>query len=228
MPNENEEEPKITVVDRRMLSDDERAGRGEATPQTATPQIVTSSNVPQSEPVETVESAQMESIADDSQDPDAEEMDAPSEEEMAQMRAEMEAEQFAAIEARVGRPLTETEKESVRAEMENQAREQAHQMTTLEVAPMMQQFLAEISARAAIHMGLMPNPYTRLVAKNDAEARLAIDTFAAVLEVLKPRLEPTMEKEFTRVLNDLRVNFAQQTGLPAGGFGSFGGSKIIH
>ena len=222
----NEDEPKITVVDRRMLSDDERAGRGEATPQIATPQIVTSSNAPQSQAPE--ESVQMESIGDDVQELDAEEMDAPSEEEMAQMRAEMEAEQFAAIEARVGRPLTETEKESVRAEMENQAREQAHQMTTLEVAPMMQQFLAEISARAAIHMGLMPNPYTRLVAKNDAEARLAIDTFAAVLEVLKPRLEPAMEKEFSRVLNDLRVNFAQQTGLPAGGFGSFGGSKIIH
>lgn len=219
MPNENEDEPKITVVDRRMLSDDERAGRGEIAPQ-----IVTSSNAPQSEsPAEEVESIEMESIGDDSQ-----ELDAPSEEEIAQMRAEMEAEQFAAIEARVGRPLTETEKDSVRAEMENQAREQAHQMSTLEVAPMMQQFLAEISARAAIHMGLMPNPYTRLVAKNDAEARLAIDTFAAVLEVLSPRLEATMQKEFTRVLNDLRVNFAQQTGLPAGGFGSLGGSKIIH
>jgi hypothetical protein len=79
----------------------------------------------------------------------------------------------------------------------------------------------------------MPNPYTRLVARNDAQARLAIDTFSALLEVLRPQLNNEMKKEFERVLNDLRVNFVSITGTqlpPTGGAGGggFGGPRIIH
>lgn len=216
---ESETEPKITVVDRRMLTDDDRAGNAEipAPSQPAAP----------AQPQETSLAAEPDTDEAELEECEEEEF---SPEELEQMRAEVEAEQFAALEARIGRPLTDDEKVKVRGEMEAQAREQQRQMTTLEVTPMIQQFLAEISARAAIHMGLMPNPYTRLVAKNDAEARLAIDCFAAVYETIEQRLDPAIKKEYARVLNDLRVNFAQQTGLPAGGFGGFGssGSKIIH
>jgi hypothetical protein len=42
---------------------------------------------------------------------------------------------------------------------------QAETATRLEIAPVLQQLMAELSARAAIHMGLMPNPYTRLIAR---------------------------------------------------------------
>ena len=223
MANDREqEEPKITVIDRRMLSDDDRAGNAEipTTPAAAPAPAAAEADEPE------VTALDVEPDEDD----ELEEGEAVSPEELEQMRAEMEAEQFAALEARIGRPLTDQEKEAVRGEMEAQSREQSRQMTTLEVTPMIQQFMAEISARAAIHMGLMPNPYTRLVAKNDAEARLAIDCFAAVYETIKPRLEPGIQKEYSRVLNDLRVNFAQQTGLTAGSMGGFGGSgsKIIH
>lgn len=227
MANEREnEEPKITVVDRRMLSDDDRAGKAEIAPAKAEAATVAPAAAPTSAPSDQTEILPADNFSDDDE---AEEAVSP--EELEQMRNEMEAEQFAALEARIGRALTDAEKEAVRGEMEAQSREQARQMTTLEVTPMIQQFLAEISARAAIHMGLMPNPYTRLIAKNDAEARIAIDCFAAVYETLKPRLDPAIQKEYTRVLNDLRVNFAQQTGLPAGAggtFGSLGGPKIIH
>lgn len=230
MANEREEEPKVTIIDRRMLSDDDRAGKAEPTPAPAPAPAAEASAAPPAAEEEAPVSAELAGLEDDEEFEDAEEQMSP--EELASMRAEVEAEQFAAIEARLGRSLTDTEKEQVRGEMEAQAKEQARQMSTLEVTPMIQQFLAEISARAAIHMGLMPNPYTRLIAKNDAEARLAVDCFAAVFETLKPRLEPGIQKEYARVLNDLRVNFAQQTGLPAGGFGGGfgtpGGPKIIH
>jgi hypothetical protein len=85
----------------------------------------------------------------------------------------------------MGRPLTEQEKESVRGEMARQA----EAVTRLEVEPVLQQLMAELSARAAVHMGLMPNPYTRLIAKNDAQARLAIDAFGAMFEIIKPHLD---------------------------------------
>jgi len=237
MANDREEEPKVTIIDRRMLSDDDRAGKAEPTPVRVVEPVREEAPAPTPAPaaeaaVEKKDSIDVESYADSEGEFEDEAGEPLSEEEIASMRAEVEAEQFAAIEARLGRSLTETEKEQVRGEMEAQAQEQQRQMSTLEVSPMIQQFMAEISARAAIHMGLMPNPYTRLIAKNDTEARLAIDVFAAVFETLKPRLESGVQKEYSRVLNDLRVNFSQQTGLPAGGFGgsfgSGGSPKIIH
>ncbi|HEX8833021.1 MAG TPA: DUF1844 domain-containing protein [Abditibacteriaceae bacterium] len=223
-----ENEPKIRIVDRRMLNEDERAGKA------APAAEETTSAPPRLEIVGGTSGANVADIASEADsadilnagpveaaggDEEYDEGDAPSAEEIAQMRAEVEQEQFAAIEERMGRPLTEQEKDSVRAEMDNQARS----MSALEIAPMLQQFMAEMSARAAVHMGLMPNPYTRLIAKNDAEARLAIDSFAAVLEVAKPRLDATSQREYARVLNDLRVNFVSQTGLSMSG-----PSKIIH
>ncbi len=272
----SEDAPKIRVVDRRMLSDDERAGKG-AVP-AASGNIVSggvaadSAGAPpkleivgggrqraqQIEPNEVPDAPpDADFPADDTDEPLLEPQqpapmgepddDTPppmqmvggtggasdgingmdeemlSDEEMEQVRAEMEAaeaEQFAVLEQRMGRPLTEQEKNAVRQEMERQAQS----MTSLEVAPMLQQLMAEMSARAAVHMGLMPNPYTRLIARNDTQARLAVDAFGAVFEVLKPHLDASMQREYARVLNDLRVNFVSLTGGPAGG----GPSRIIH
>lgn len=255
---EDEGAPKIRVVDRRMLSEDERAGKGVA-PAASGGSASGDSGAPpkleivgggarrrarQNEPNEAPDAPpETDRPADDAADepllepeqpapmvePDGETAppmrvmgtdgtdDEPlSDEEMEQVRAEMEAveaEQFAALEQRMGRPLTEQEKDAVREEMERQAQSVA----SLEVAPMLQQWVAELSARAAVHMGLMPNPYTRLIAKNDAQARLAIDAFGALLEVLKPHLDPASQREYARVLNDLRVNFVSLTGVPTGG-----------
>ena len=220
------EEPKIHIVDRRMLSDDERAGKGSTETSSEDsaerPKLeIIGGGAPQAKKEEAAPTADGEE--------DGEEL---SEEEVAQMREEMESQQFAELEKQMGRPLTAQEKDQVRVEMQRQA----ESVTRLEVQPLIMQLMAEMSARAAVHLGLMPNPYTRLVARNDAQARLAIDTFGALLDVLRPQLEPEMRKEFERVLNDLRVNFASITGTPitpagggfSGGFGGGGGPRIIH
>jgi hypothetical protein len=222
----SEGEPKIRIVDRRMLSEEEREGKvdpsraaGEAesaaserpklevigggTPRAAAAPKVTLDEVPAAE----------------GEDEDDEEQLTP--EEQQRLREEMENEQFALYEKELGRPLTAQEKQQAREHMEAQARS----MAALEVGPMLQQLMAELSMRAAIHMGLMPNPYTKLITRNDAEARLAIDSFSALHEVLKPRLDAAAQREYARVLNDLRVNFVQITGTPAGGGGP---SRIIH
>jgi len=217
--DEREEEPKIRIVDRRMLSDDDRAGKGaapEAEPSAPPKLEIIGGGAPRTaEPPDAIDEA--EDDAEDAFDMEGEEP--LSEEEAAQMQAEMEQEHFSEIEKQMGRPLTETEKGAVREEMGRQAQ----QMAALEIAPLLLQLIQEVSARAAVHMGLMPNPYTRLIARNDAQARLAIDSFGAIYDVLKPHLDANMQRELGRILTDLRVNFTSITG------GSpTGPSRIIH
>lgn len=204
MPNERDERenaPKFQIIDNRLLSDEERSGKssGESEEQqTERPKLEIiggGASAPTEEP-----------------ELDEEEFDEEgelSEEEMEQMRSEMEAEQFAAIEEQVGRKLTEEEKVQVRAEMERQAQT----MSRLEVTPILLQTIAELPRFAAVHLGLIANPYTRLIARNDTEARLAIDAFGALYDVLKTRVDARTGAELARVLNDLRSNYTRVTGI---------------
>jgi hypothetical protein len=225
---EKEGEPKIRIVDRRMLSEEEREGTATVSeePQAAEvpserPKLeVIGGGAPKAAaaPRVTLNTA---ATADEETGDEAEleEEEPLSEEEQEQLREEIEQQHFAEYEKQLGRPLTAQEKARVREEMERQARA----MASLEISPILQQLMAELSGRAAIHMGLMPNPYTRLIARNDNEARLAIDAFSALFDVLKPQLDAGMQREFARVLNDLRVNFVSITGgQPSGP------SRIIH
>lgn len=218
---EREGEPKIRIVDRRILSDAERAGKGADTGTKPKLEIVGGGR-----PADTAEADKADSgAAEDhgldttyAEDEDGQEMEM-TEEEAEQLRGEVEQQQFEALEKRMGRPLTEQEKDAVREEMDRQARS----MASLEVTPILSNFMAEISSVAAVHMGLMPNPYTRLIARNDTQARLAIDSYSAVLEVVRPQLDPGLAREFERVLNDLKTNFVSITG------GTIKGpSRIIH
>ena len=139
-----------------------------------------------------------------------------SEDEVEQMRAQLEAEQFAALEQEIGRALTEPEKDQVRQMMEREAQS----MTKLEVAPILLKTISELPRYAAVHLGLIANPYTGLVARNDAESRLAIEAFEALNEAIKARLDARTAGELNRVLADLKANYARVTGAsiaPKGG-----------
>lgn len=242
MAEEREDEtPKIQVVDRRMLSDDERAGKTSDTSSTRPKLEIVGNYKSQQNPNEMPDAPDDEPVEDDPYseplgdpqnpapmgDPESGEELQLSAEEQAQMESEIaaaEAEQFSMIEERMGRPLTEQERDSVRDEMARQAQAVA----SLEVAPMLQQFLVQMSQIAAVHLGLMPNPYTQLIARNDTQARMAIDTFAAGLDVMRSELDANSAREYDRVLNDLRVNFVQITGSPIGVGAPVGGSVIAN
>ena len=224
MPEERDEEPKIRIVDRRMLNEEERQGRApvpeEAKESDAPPKLEIIGGGPSSAPPAPQESMD---------DPASDDLEAElTEEEAEQLRVELEAEQFAEIERRMGRPLTDAEKDEVREEMERQAQSAA----SLEVAPMLLQMVMEMKARADVHLGFRPNPYTGLIARNDVQARLAIDAFGALLPVIKTQIQAEVARELDRVLNDLRVNFVSITGLKLsptpGDASSFGGPRIIH
>ena len=62
---------------------------------------------------------------------------------------------------------------------------EAQSMTKLEVAPVLLKTITELPRYAAVHLGLIANPYTGLVARNDAEARLAIEAFEALYDTIK-------------------------------------------
>lgn len=202
--NENEDRPKIHVVDRRGISEENPADNDDEN--NAPPKLeIISGGAPKEEaaPAETDEGD-----------------DEISEEEARQMQTEMEEQQFEAISKQMGRPLTEKEKDAVRQEMQRQA----ETAMRLEVSPLLVQTMSELSGRAAVHLGLMPNPYTRLVARNDKEARIAIDAFGALYEIIKFSVEGTLNKELARVLNDLKANYANITGKP---IADQGGPKLI-
>lgn len=73
-------------------------------------------------------------------------------------------------------------------------------------------FIAELQTRALIHMGLIPNPATRLVAKDLPQARLALDCLAALIEQLGPSAAPAERDELQQILTNLRFSFVRQSG----------------
>lgn len=228
--DQNQEKSKVKVVDRRVLSDEERAGTAEVEPETEAerPKLEIIGGGSSSKAEASDESTSQQEEAGEANVTDLSDESEISDEERDKMREEIELEQFAALEQQMGRPLTSQEKEQVREEMQRQA----ETASRLEVEPLLVQLMAEMSARAAVHLGLMPNPYTKLVARNDAQARTAIDAYGAVYEVVKDKLDDSMRSELERVLNDLRVNYSSITGTPesvfTSGNGGFGGPRIIH
>lgn len=118
------------------------------------------------------------------------------------VRGEAEAEEPTAS------PQADTEESELFEEMEGE--EGPGQ--DVDVPTLVQVFIAELSARSWIHLGLLQNPITKLVVKDLPQARLAIDCVAALIENLDPSLEPRERQEYQTLLRDLRMNFVQHSG----------------
>jgi hypothetical protein len=240
------DEPRFKIIDNRMLSEEERSGNGPIIGNSAgqeeqpAPKLEiigggqqVGSSALHEEPGEAVSAPIAYGDAADATETigaegyDIAQDEAPlSEEDALLMREQIEQEQFAALEQQFGRPLSDDEKNQVRDLMDKQA----ESMTNLEVAPLLLQTITEIPRFAAVHLGLVANPYTGIIARNDAEARLAIDAFGALYETLKTRVDTRTAGELARVLNDLRVNYTRITGVsfpPAGGSSIITGPRII-
>ena len=232
MPNERdprENEPKIKVIDRRLLSEDERTGRAPIESGAGKPadtaaaeapriQVTGFSSAPAAAPAPPAAAAPVhvhgpDCDHDHDHEHDEHEYEEDEEAEMSEAEAEelrnqIEEEQFAAYSQQLGRPLTDAEKDQVRKLMDKQMQS----MTSLEVTPVLLQTISDLSRYASVHLGLVQNPYTRLIARNDKEARLAIDAFGAIHEVIKGRVDPRVGAELARLLNDLRVNYTRISG----------------
>ena len=80
------------------------------------------------------------------------------------------------------------------------------------VADLVRIFVGELHARAWIHMGLVVDPATNQLDKDLAQARIAIDCIASLIEHLIPFATKDERAELDRMVADLRMNFVRQSG----------------
>lgn len=107
-------------------------------------------------------------------------------------------------------PETSAPPESSAPTAPDEEKQAERELPLLVVSDLVRVFLAELHVRAWVHMGLIANPTDNKVAKDLAQARLAIDCIAALVEKLSPAV-PTKERdELQHMLTDLRLNFVQQ------------------
>lgn len=64
---------------------------------------------------------------------------------------------------------------------------------------------------AHVYMGLMPHPKHKKVTKDIPQAKLAIDSAAALHNLLKPHLNEQAHREFDTLINDLKMNFISKS-----------------
>ena len=71
-----------------------------------------------------------------------------------------------------------------------------------------------LAAKAWEGMGLVPNPATNQIQKDMGEARLAIDAYAAILDMVRSHVEDQPRRDLETLLMTLRINFVEKSGAP--------------
>ena len=69
-----------------------------------------------------------------------------------------------------------------------------------------------LAAKAWEGMGLVPNAATNQIQKDIGEARLAIDAYAAILDMVRPHVEDPPRRDLETLLMTLRINFVEKSG----------------
>lgn len=105
----------------------------------------------------------------------------------------------------------ESQSEAGRAETEAGG-SQAVPLAALTASDLMHSFLSLLALKAWEGMGLVPNALTGKTEKNLDDSRLAIDTYAAVFEVLRSRIDEGPRRDMENLLTTLRLNFVDKSG----------------
>jgi len=91
------------------------------------------------------------------------------------------------------------------------AGEQGIPLAALSASDLLSWVLSLLAAKAWEGMGLVASPLTSKVEKNLDEARLAIDAYAAVFEVVRARTEESPRRAMENLLTTLRLNFVEKS-----------------
>ncbi len=116
-------------------------------------------------------------------------------------------------------PQSEPEPEAAVVEPEGAASEgarsggpQAVPLSALPAPDLLTSFMSLMAMKAWEGMGLVPNPMSGKTEKNLEDARLAIDAYAAIFDLLRPRIDEGERREVENTLTMLRVNFVDKSG----------------
>jgi hypothetical protein len=88
---------------------------------------------------------------------------------------------------------------------------QAVPLAALTTTDLVHSFLSLLSLKAWEGMGLVPNALSGKTQKNLDEARLAIDAYAAIFELLRSRMDEGPRREMENLLTTLRLNFVDKS-----------------
>ncbi len=88
---------------------------------------------------------------------------------------------------------------------------QAVPLAALTTTDLVHSFLSLLALKAWEGMGLVPNALSGKTQKNLDEARLAIDAYAAIFEILRSRIEEGARREMENLLTTLRLNFVDKS-----------------
>lgn len=88
---------------------------------------------------------------------------------------------------------------------------QAVPLAALTTTDLVHSFLSLLALKAWEGMGLVPNALSGKTQKNLDEARLAIDAYAAVFEILRSRIDEGPRREMENLLTTLRLNFVDKS-----------------
>lgn len=67
-----------------------------------------------------------------------------------------------------------------------------------------------LASKAWEAMGLVPDPTTKKIERHLDEARLAIDATAALVDLIRDRLQDRERRELETLLTNLRLNYVEQ------------------
>ncbi|MBI3998290.1 MAG: DUF1844 domain-containing protein, partial [Armatimonadetes bacterium] len=67
-----------------------------------------------------------------------------------------------------------------------------------------------LATKAWEAMGLVPNPVTKKIGRDLAEAQLAIDAAAALADLVRSRVSDADRREIENLITTLRLNFVEQ------------------
>lgn len=84
-------------------------------------------------------------------------------------------------------------------------------LAALATSDLVHAFLSVLALKAWEGMGLVPNAVSGKTQKNLDDARLAIDAYAAVFEILRSRIDEGPKHEMENLLTTLRLNFVDKS-----------------
>ncbi len=87
----------------------------------------------------------------------------------------------------------------------------AEKPVSVDVYTILRISIAQLAAMAWQMMGLQPDPFTNTVRKDTTQAKIAIDSAAALVDQLKPHIHGQEGRDYQTLLTDLRLNFVSHS-----------------